>query len=101
MKNQKWLKVNSATTWNHGFSFQSSNKQQETAMLKTNDIDFPLEVVMELRETYPDEVLESEWNPVIAKLYLQKREGWARAQRDNSHRLAIPEMDFPPVKNRY
>jgi hypothetical protein len=95
MKNQKWLKLNSATTWIHGFSFQSSNEQQETAMLKTNDIDFPLEVVMELRETYPDEVLKSEWNPIIADLYLQKRQGLAKAQRENSLRLSLSEIDFP------
>jgi hypothetical protein len=70
-------------------------------MLKSNDIDFPLEVVMELRETYPDEVLKSEWNPVIAHLNLQKRREWAKAQRDNSLRLAIPEMEFPENKDLY
>jgi hypothetical protein len=62
-------------------------------MLKTNDIDFPLEAVMELRETYPEEVLVSEWNPVIAQLQLLK--GHRRVKQCGSPlRLAVPEMDL-------
>lgn len=67
-------------------------------MLITKAIDFPLEVVMELRETYPDEVLTSEWNPVIAQLNLLKRQGRAKEQGDHSLRLSITEMDLAGYK---
>jgi hypothetical protein len=76
-----------------------SDKQEETAMLKTDDIDFPLEVVMETRETYPEEVLISEWNPVIAQLQLLKGYGRVKKQSGNPLRLAVPEMDLPVRKD--
>lgn len=64
-------------------------------MLKIDDIDFPLESVMELRETYPKAVLESEWNPVIAQLNLLKRRGHLNEQGENSLRLTAPQADLP------
>ena len=62
-------------------------------MLKTDDIDFSMEAVMELQETYPEEVLESEWNPVIAQLQLLKRHRQVKEQSGSSHLHAVPEMD--------
>jgi hypothetical protein len=67
-------------------------------MLKTDNIDFPLEVVMESRETYPEEVLVSEWNPVIAQLQLLKGYRRAKQQSGSPLRLAVPEMDLPEHK---
>ena len=82
----------------HVNSFQSSDEQEETAMLKTDDKDFSLEAVMELRETYPDEVLESEWNPVIAQLQLLKRYRGVKEQTGRSLVIAVPEMGLPDLK---
>jgi hypothetical protein len=67
-------------------------------MLKAYDIDCPLDAAMEPQETYPDEVLESEWNPVIAKLQLLKRQVWLQQQNEMLRRLTAPEMDLPDYK---
>jgi hypothetical protein len=67
-------------------------------MLKADDIDYPLDAALEAQETYPDEVLESEWNPVIAKLQLLKRRAWLQQQNDMSRWLTAPEMDLPDYK---
>jgi hypothetical protein len=67
-------------------------------MLKTDVIDFPLDAVMELRETYPQEVLESEWNPVIAQLQLLKKHKQADEQSARPLWLTGPEMDLPDYK---
>jgi hypothetical protein len=64
-------------------------------MLHTDDIDFPLEAVMELRETYPEEVLESEWNPVVAQMQLLKRQGRLQQHSGATLWLAVPDPDLP------
>ncbi|MEW8241300.1 MAG: hypothetical protein AB2556_21825 [Candidatus Thiodiazotropha sp.] len=63
-------------------------------MLKSDDIDFPLDAVMEVRETYPEEVLDSEWNPVIAQLQLLKPRGQGQAPGDSSLRIAFPKAEL-------
>ncbi|MGD9163908.1 MAG: hypothetical protein PVF13_04010 [Chromatiales bacterium] len=63
-------------------------------MLKIDDAGYPLEAALELRETYPDEVLESEWNPVIAQLQLLKNRRRAQQQSDSSLQFARPEMEL-------
>ncbi|MBT2972093.1 MAG: hypothetical protein B6D72_12540 [gamma proteobacterium symbiont of Ctena orbiculata] len=78
----------------HAILIQSSDEQEETAMLKSDEIDFPLDAVMEVRETYPEEVLDSEWNPVIAQLQLLKRHGWSQELSEASLRIAFPKADF-------
>jgi hypothetical protein len=67
-------------------------------MLKTDAIGFPLVVVMDSRETYPEEVLVSEWNPVIAQLQLLKGYRREKKQSDSPLRLAVPDMDMPEHK---
>ena len=67
-------------------------------MLKSDNIDFPLEVVMESQETYPQEVLISEWNPVIAQLQLLKGYRRVKQQSGSQLRLAVPEMELPTHK---
>jgi hypothetical protein len=67
-------------------------------MFKTDDIDFSLDAVMELRETYPDAVLESEWNPVIAQMQLLKKHRQEHEQGSSSLWLAQPDMDLPDHK---
>jgi hypothetical protein len=79
-------------------SIQLLDNREETTMLKADDKDDPLEDSMEIQETYPKEVLESEWNPVIAQLQLLKREEWLQQQNEMSHRLSVPEMDLPDYK---
>jgi hypothetical protein len=49
-------------------------------MLKADNRDYPLDTAQELQEVYPDEVLESEWNPVIAKLQRLKKQGGLQQQ---------------------
>ncbi|MGD8913136.1 MAG: hypothetical protein PVJ68_10400 [Candidatus Thiodiazotropha sp.] len=67
-------------------------------MFKTDDNDFSLDAVMELRETYPDAVLESEWNPVIAQMQLLKRRRQEQEQSSSSLWLTLPDMDVPDHK---
>jgi hypothetical protein len=50
-----------------------TNQREETAMLKFDTEDYRSEPVHDLLEDYPKEVLESEWNPVIAQMQLLKR----------------------------
>jgi hypothetical protein len=84
---------------NSGLSYFSQlDKQEETVMLKTGAIDFPLVVVMDLQETYPEEVLVSEWNPAIAQLQLLKGNRREKKQSGSQLRLAVPEMDLPEHK---
>jgi hypothetical protein len=63
-------------------------------MLKTDDLDYSLEAALELRDTYPDEVLNSEWNPVVAQLQLLKKQRQAEQQSSTSLWLPVPEMDL-------
>jgi hypothetical protein len=64
-------------------------------MLYTEDIDYPLEAAMELRETYPEEVLESGWNPVIAQIQLLKRRGQIQQQSSAQLWLTVAEAELP------
>ena len=42
--------------------------------MQQNDAkDYLSDFIMDPREDYPDEVLEAEWNPVVAQLQLLKR----------------------------
>lgn len=80
------------------YSIRLSEKQEETAMLKSGNIDFPLDVVMDLRETYPQEVLESAWNPVIAQL--QRLKGYRqKVQCGTPLQLTVSDMDFLKPKD--
>ena len=60
------------------------SQQEETAMLKIVTSDFRSEVEHDLLDDYPEEVLESEWNPVIAQMQRLKR------QRQEIQQQAVP-----------
>jgi hypothetical protein len=53
-------------------------------MLKTDVNDNRSEVEHDLLDDYPEEVLESEWNPVVAQIQLLKR------RRQEIQQQAVP-----------
>lgn len=48
----------------------------------------------DLLEDYPEEVLESEWNPIVAQIQLLKRLRREVQQSPVSLWLSIPEMKY-------
>lgn len=66
------------------------SQQEETAMLEIDEYEYQTDLL----EDYPEEVLESEWNPIVAQIQLLKRLRREVQQSPVSLWLSIPEMKY-------
>lgn len=78
----------------HGLQMTSiqpeMSQQEETAMLEIDEYEYQTDLL----EDYPEEVLESEWNPIVAQIQLLKRLRREVQQSPVSLWLSIPEMKY-------
>jgi hypothetical protein len=72
----------------------SFHEPEETTMFKHEINDRFLDEILDSHESYPDEVLESEWNPVVAQIQLMKLRQREAQREAQALWLTIPEAEL-------